>query len=372
MPASQLQRQFRKLISFTLLALTLSVCILPAFGQGSIYKVNSNSCVTPPQGLVGWWPGNGNAEDIQNAHDGMTQSITYPSEYLDIYRQGFAFNGVDSYVKVPAHPGLDVGAGNGFTIELWVKPQDVTNKQPLVEWNNINLQEYYTYGLQLWLNVPDGYGGPGSIYADFFDGSDRNRFSTVGSIVQPNAWQQIAMTYDRSTGIAQIFYNGQVVKAVVLGQMMLRTGQSYDLYLGHRPLPLVDKTFYKGRMDEVSIYNRALSGNEIGDIYKARSGGKCHDAISGQTVDPCGNPMSGVTVLLNTSHSLNHMRLTDEAGLYNFDAAAKGNFTAMTAEDTPPGEGFNPTSYVFNELGQNQTANFWYHFNWHPECRPQR
>ncbi len=370
MLTSQLQQQFKKLISLTLLAFMLSVSIFPAFGQGSIYKMDSNTCVKPPQGLVGWWPGNGNAEDIQNAHDGMTQSITYPSEYLDIYRRGFAFNGMNSYVKVPAHPGLDVGAGDGFTIELWVKPQDVTNKQPLVEWNNINAEGYYKYGLHLWINVADGYGGPGSIYTNFFDGN-HHQFSTVGSIVQPNVWQHIALTYDRINGIAQIFYNGQVVRTVTgLGQIMPRTGQSYDLYLGHRPL--VEETFYKGRMDEVSIYNRALSENDLGAIYEARSAGKCRYTISGQTVDPCGNPMSDVTVALNTSHSLNRLRLTDASGFYSFDAAARGNFTVMTAEDTPTGEGFNPTSYIFNALGSNQNADFQYHLNWPAECREQR
>lgn len=377
MLTSQVQQQLRKLISFTLLAFMLSVSIIPAFGQGSIYNVNSNSCVTPPQGLVAWWPGNGNAEDIQNAHDGMTQSITYPSEYLDINRQGFAFNGRDSYVKVPGHSGLDVGtSSDGFTIELWVKPLDVTNPQPLVEWHSdIPDANGKEYGLHLWLNVSNGFGsGPGSIYANLYDGNHHN-FSTNGGIVQPNQWQHIALTFDRIHGTAQIFYNG-VSKATATGLSSVTpfTGPSYDVYLGRRPH--LEETFYKGRMDEVSIYNRYLIENEVASevsaIYKARSAGKCRYTISGQTTDPCGNPMSDVTVALNTSHSLSRLRLTDASGFYSFDAAARGNFTVMTAEDTPIGEGFNPTSYIFNDLSSNQNAGFQYHLNWPAECRQER
>jgi hypothetical protein len=346
----------------------LSVSILPAFGQGSIYKVNSNSCLTPPQGLVAWWPGNGNAEDIQNGHDGMTQSITYPSEYLDIYRRGFAFNGRDSFIKVPGQSGLDVGAGDGFTIELWVKPQDLENPQPLVEWNNPQTPGH-KYGLHLWLNVGNGFGtGPRSIYANLFDGN-HHTISTP-SIVQANTWQHIALTYDRINGIARILYNGQVVSEVTgIAPITPLTNPAYDLYLGQRPLP-EENTFYQGRMDEVSVYNRALSQNEISAIYDARSGGKCHYTISGETTDPCGNPMSDVTVLLNTSHALGRTRLTDASGFYSFDAAAKANFTVMTLEDTPVGEGFNPASYSFNDLSENQRASFRYHLNWPAECRP--
>jgi hypothetical protein len=375
MLTSQLQQQFRKLISFILLAFMLSVSIIPALGQGSIYNVNSNSCVTPPQGLVAWWPGNGNAEDIQNAHDGMTQNITYPSEYLDINRQGFAFNGRDSYVKVPGHSGLDVGtSSDGFTIELWVKPLDVDNPQPLVEWNNAQAPGD-KFGLHLWLNV-ERWGGsvPGAIYANFFDGANAGRYIiTDPHTVQLNTWQHIALTFNRSEGTAQLFYNG-VSKATVtgLGQVTPLTNSAYDLYLGRRPVNETNSIFYKGRMDEVSIYNRALTENEVSAIYQARSAGKCHYTISGETTDPRGNPMSDVTVLLNSSHSLSRTRLTDESGFYSFDAAAKGNFTVMTARDTTLGEGFNPTSYTFNDLSDNQRASFQYQLSRPAEYQQER
>ena len=371
MLTSQLQQQFRKLISFTLLALMLSVSILPAFGQGSIYRVNSDNCVTPPQGLVAWWPGNGNAEDIQNGHDGMTKNITYPGEIMDIYRQGFGFNGVNSSVKVQGHSGLNVGTGD-ITIELWVKPQDVNNPQPLVEWSsNTPDANGHKWGMHLWLNVYS----PGSIYANLYDSYNR-LISTGPSVVQQGTWQHIALTFRRSSGELEIFHNGgSVGTATAPAQITPFTGQGYDLYLGLRPSPDpaggVGVTFYNGRMDEVSIYNRTLTGKEINAIYDARSSGKCYYTISGQTTDPCGiNPMSGATVLLNSSHSLARTRVTDESGFYSFDAAAKGNFTVKALPgDGPIGAGFNPATYIFNELSANQSANFRYHPGWLVECR---
>lgn len=363
---SQVQPQLRKLISFILLTFMLSVSILPAFGQGSIYTVGSGNCVTPPTGLVAWWPGNGNAEDIQNGHDGLTQNITYPNDYFDINRQSFAFNGVNSSIKVDAHPGLNVGTGD-FTIELWVKPQDVDRAQPLVEWNsNTPDVNGHKWGVHLWLNVYS----QGSIYANLYDGN--NRIISSAPLVQARVWQHIALTFRRNSGDMELFYNGSSAGIVnASAQITPFTGDGYDLYLGFRPPP-EQTTYYEGRMDEVSIYNRALKESEISAIYNAQNAGKCHYTISGRTTDPCNiNPMSDVLVLLNTSHFMTRTRVTDEDGFYSFDAAAKGNFTLRAvAGDTPIGEGFNPTSYTFNNLNGNKTANFQYHFNWPAECRP--
>jgi hypothetical protein len=357
------QQRIKKLISFIFLAIMLSVSITPAFAQGSIYMVNPNDCATPPQGLVGWWPGNGNAEDIKNAHDGMAQNITYPPEYLDIPRQAFGFNGVNSSIKVPGHSGLDVGAGEGFTIETWVKPGSLTAPMSLVEWNNPQAQGF-PFGLHLWLNVYH----PGSIYANLYNGG-HHIISTGPDVVQLNSYQHIVLTYKRSDGMVRIFYNGVEATAPInVGQITPRTNPSYDLYLGHRPAPF-QETYFQGRMDEVSIYNRALDVSEIIAINNARGVGKCRFTILGETVDPCGDPMSDVAVLLGTPHSLSRRRSTDATGFFSFEAAANGTFSVKALGDTSPGEGFDPTIYYINSLNTDTRASFRYQTINPPECR---
>ena len=48
----------------------------------------------------------------------------------------FGFNGTDADLRVPASASLNVGPAEGFTIETWINPADVTQARPLVEWNN--------------------------------------------------------------------------------------------------------------------------------------------------------------------------------------------------------------------------------------------
>ena len=74
--------------------------------------------------------------------------------------------------------------------------------------------------------------------------------------------------------MATIYLNGVVVAQETLGSFNPLT--TYDLYLGRRVSGAPDELFaFSGLIDEPSIYNRALSSNEIAAIYNAGSAGKC-------------------------------------------------------------------------------------------------
>src|SRR5437867_7458767 len=74
------------------------------------------NCVPPPSGLVGWWPGDGNASDIVGGNPGSLQNgATFTTGKVD---QGFGFDGVGARVTVPDSPQLRL---QQHTISAWVK-----------------------------------------------------------------------------------------------------------------------------------------------------------------------------------------------------------------------------------------------------------
>ncbi len=217
-------------------------------------------------GIVAWWPGENNVIDIVGANNGALQG---GSGYaVGEVGQAFVFGGINGDVKVPASASLDVGLGNGFAIEGWINPFDISVPGPVVEWNSVNGNNS-GIGVHLAITVA----GPGSLYANIVDTATSGHFiqSPVGLVVA-NVFQHVALTYDKPSGLARLYLNGVVVAQQNLGTFTPATAS--DLYIGTRPSP-PPVYWWKGIIDEMTIYNRALQATEIQAIYAAGAAGKC-------------------------------------------------------------------------------------------------
>ena len=185
--------------------------------------------------------------------------------------QAFSFNGVDADVWVPGAPNLNVGAGDGLTIEGWINPAEVNSQHPIAEWSSPSW-----FNAHFWIATPVAFGGggPGSLYANLIDTTSAyHQIASAGGVVIANTYQHVAVTYDKGSGSAVLYLNGVVVEQANLGSFTpLTTG---DLHLGLRPVGGAAGTRFVGQMDEMAIYNRALRPDEIAAIYGAGSAGKC-------------------------------------------------------------------------------------------------
>ena len=236
-----------------------------AQSSNALLTVNSSSCDPEPSGLVSWWPAEGNANDIIGTNNGVLEGGLgfAPGEV----GQAFFFNNTNNDVKVPASSSLNVGAGNGFTLEAWIDCTNVAQLNPIFEWNKADGTTYW--GVHFYV----GPTGPGSLFADIVDsGGTWHYFYSPNGVVASNVFQHVALTYDKATGTATMYCNGAIVARSTLGTFTPQT--TYSLYLGKRPGPDALYSF-AGLLDEPSIYNRALSSNEIAAIYNAGSAGKC-------------------------------------------------------------------------------------------------
>jgi hypothetical protein len=240
----------------------------------SVASVASAVCLDAPDGLVAWWPADGNAEDVAGDNDADLGSTTTFAE--GEAGQAFGFNGTSNAgVMVPADAALDVGAGSGFTIELWVNPTSNSAREPVIEWNRQSGSP--NWGVHLWLATVNVDPNPhtGNVYANIVDstGTDHVMYSADGFIVA-GEFQHVALTYDKASGVATIYRNGESIVSQTLGTFTPQT--SFDLFFGSRPGP-VQPTQHSGLLDEVSLYDRALSLEEIEAVYEAASFGKCRN-----------------------------------------------------------------------------------------------
>jgi hypothetical protein len=223
---------------------------------------------------VGWWPGDGNGRDLVSTNDGVLFGGV--SFVPGLVGQAFRFDGINDHVTVPASPNLAV---QSLTIELWIQPTDARQARPLVEYAAATgvAGVHFWYATQGWLSAV-----PGAIYANLRDptSADPTYLSSPGSLVPINAWSHVVLTFDKPTSMAKLYVNGAVVAVADLSASTFNPATALPVNFGYRPVgsgDLLNGRRYVGLMDEISIYNRALTPTELAVIHAAglNSMGKC-------------------------------------------------------------------------------------------------
>ena len=215
-------------------------------------------CDGPPSGLIAWWPGNGNANDlVGNCNGTLVGGVTFAPGKVG---QAFSFDGATGYVQI----GGSYNLSGSRTIEGWVFPSTNSGDgTPIFVGGASGAGDMFGIaGTSGNCNV-----GQYNLYVDHWGYSCVN-----GAVaVAPNTWNHVAMTFDGTNilfyvngvagpGVPQTLYNYNLNTATIGGNVI---GGS------------TTQPYYSGLMDGLSIYNRALSAGEIAAIYAAGADGKC-------------------------------------------------------------------------------------------------
>jgi len=249
-----------------ILLVVAAVFVLAALVIGGWYGYSKFKFHKLPEGLVALWSGEGNANDSVGGNNGqLVGSVGFMPGKV-----GQAFNFNNAMVQISASPALDVGKGNGFTFECWIKPVSVTQQMLIAEYEK-------AIGTYDWADVGFNFGIHASselVYnlVDDTANHSAHEIITPPNLLVANVWQHIALTYDKASGIAVIYINGAVAVQSNLGSFTPQTGFPY-LLIGARTTfgsasNLQD--VFSGGVDEIGIYNHALSASEIQAIYEGQ------------------------------------------------------------------------------------------------------
>ena len=183
--------------------------------------------------------------------------------------QAFVFNGSSSQIRVPATASLNVGLGSGLTFETWINPVN-GNFAELMEYNQNNGVPSGSAQIGVHMEINES-AGDGSFVGGIPDtaGIFHNIFSPTGLIIA-NSFQHVAMTFDKSSGVAVLYRNGVAVATTTFpGVFTPRTSFAYSQNPDGR---LSQAIISQLRSTKVSIYNRALSASEMQAIHNLSSG----------------------------------------------------------------------------------------------------
>src|SRR5438105_11081763 len=98
-------------VSFGSLALLLASLAAPQLNCWAA------ACFPAPAGMVGWWPGDGDADDIVSANNGSLQGGASASA-VGVASSAFSFDGTNGYVQIADSPLFHL---TNLTLEAWVR-----------------------------------------------------------------------------------------------------------------------------------------------------------------------------------------------------------------------------------------------------------
>lgn len=225
----------KTLLLFGTIALSIG-----GFGQVPYY-VSTDS-------LVGWWPFDGNADEAYlNVNNGTVIGATLTTDRFGSPSSAYLFNGINN--KIELNP---INSTDYVTVSCWVLNQRNPGDG---EWKGIvTTQPDNTKGFLLQDNTS-------MIYQWAVSNGGGYSYLYNTSPITGDDWMHLVAVIE--PGSMHIYVNGILENTIAIGSYVLESDA--DLNFGSR----YASEYYKGKLDDIGIWNRALTACEINQLYTA-------------------------------------------------------------------------------------------------------
>jgi len=241
---------------YLILVIALVVC---AMAPGAL--------AIPTDGLVAWWPFQGNADDASgNANDGVMHGVTLTEDRFGNPSSAYYFDGINDYIDI----GTGVKPPMAMTVGAWIR---VDSLQGASQQNPIFRNDYvdsgsYRYGVALYAG---SHGSPAGglidaqIYEGFSDSSNRRNKVSTEPVVTTGSWHHIAIVFSSINDI-RLYWDGSEIPGTYhgTGSGLLYSSSGHGaLGMFYTNVGIDGPIYFHGAMDCVWVYDRALTEAEI-------------------------------------------------------------------------------------------------------------
>jgi len=213
----------------------------------------------PTDGLIGWWGFAGNALDASgNENDGTVNGAMLTADRFSNADNAYSFNGTSDYIEVADTPDLRL-AGTDFTFSFWVNINSYTNPATalLIKRSSGNLNGWmlsangnYSYRMEL----KTSQGADPSIFSD--------------STLSLGVWHHVAIVYKQADTI-DYFIDGILSTSLSSGGIYFSDNCTAPMRFGQDSNTPSGNYFINGAMDDIGIWNRALTDQEVSNLFLA-------------------------------------------------------------------------------------------------------
>lgn len=216
-------------------------------------KSNGSAVSRMESGLVGYWHlDEGTATTTYDASGKsnigtLTNGPTWQSGSNCKAGACLSFDGINNYISIPSNSTLN--PSSAITVEAWVKSATATYNTGL--WGIVS--NYSAYIL--------GPSGTNSTTMCFITATPGWNYGNCATVSNTQNWHHFAGTYDSAAGTQKFYIDGALASSTAATGNIANGGA---LHIGHRECCA---EYFNGSIDEVRIYNRALSATEIQAMY---------------------------------------------------------------------------------------------------------
>jgi hypothetical protein len=219
----------------------------------------------PTNGLAGWWPFNGNANDESgNNNNGTVNGATLTADRFGNANKAYSFDGISNFISTNLF-GPTVGSER--TISFWANPLNNSGDCYVFGYGTGSPAQFFSGNI--------AFRNGGEFGSDLVDSYKRYYSNNVTNgwhfytLVVPNIstpqQQDILMYMDGVLLSVFSYYNQNYI---------INTGNTLPLNFGRNG---TGGQYFKGAIDDIGFWNRALTQQEITDLY---NGNICYQTIT--------------------------------------------------------------------------------------------
>ncbi len=204
-------------------------------------------------GLIGYWPFCGNTNDATaNGNNGVNYGATLTSDRFGNTNSAYSFNGTNNRILINPSSVLSPTNWGGITMSFW-------SNQPV----NINGQPIDLRGSNQ--NDIAVYIAAGNATSNNYNSSINNSIWAGSTTTLSNSsWHLITVTQNYSTGVLSTYIDGILEGSTTSSVSPV---PSPFLNIGSRSSSAGVSNYFNGYLDDVGIWNRALTSAEISQLY---------------------------------------------------------------------------------------------------------
>jgi len=233
---------------------TYSVSLTVSDGTNQDTEIKEDYIIVLDEGLVAYYPFNGNANDESgNGNDGTVNGATPATDRFGNTNSAYEFDGIDDYILIDDSPSQTLS--EELSISAFINLEDINNYKVIVAkfHHQTNNREYQ-------FSVSSE--GQLRFYWSANGDPEQQAFYFGNSILQIDSWYHVVIVF--SNGNLKFYINNQLdfevtssINSIFDSDSKLSIGSDYhqNLY------------YFNGLLDDIRIYNRALSEIEIQELY---------------------------------------------------------------------------------------------------------